>query len=191
MKSKPLILILFFLMAALQLYVPAQMILDREEVLKTGKEFRFKTRPIDPNDPFRGKYITLYFQDNFFLLDSAYEWDNPDEFYVMIEEDQDAYAQIIGVSVEKPKETRDYFLAKSSSTMYDENGIKLWVDFPFNKFFMEESKAYEAEKIVREANVDSLQTAYALVAVKEGESVLKNVFIDGIPIKDVVQERMK
>ena len=53
MLSKKIIFPLFILVALAQLFVPAKMILDREDVLSTGTAFNFKTRPIDPTDPFR------------------------------------------------------------------------------------------------------------------------------------------
>lgn len=191
MKSKNLLLSLFLLSAAVQLYVPAQMILSKEDVLKTGKEFRFKTRPIDPNDPFRGKYITLFFEENSFLLDRTAEWKNPSEFYVVVVEDAFGFAQIAYVTEEEPAGTQDYFLASTSSSISNEQGTTLFIDFPFSKYFMEESKAQEAEVAVWESHSDSTQSTYAVVAVKEGDSALKNVFINGTPINKVVQERMK
>lgn len=64
MNKKKILLLSFFLVAVVQLYVPSKMIWDREEVLRTGTEYKFRTAPIDPTDPFRGKYITLRFDDN-------------------------------------------------------------------------------------------------------------------------------
>ncbi|MBD3630845.1 GDYXXLXY domain-containing protein [Cyclobacterium sp.] len=60
MANKKIVLPVFVLIALLQLYLPAKMILDREDILHKGKEYKFKTQPIDPNDPFRGKFIALY-----------------------------------------------------------------------------------------------------------------------------------
>jgi hypothetical protein len=59
---------------------------------------------------------------------------------------------------------------------------------------MEEGKTYEAETAYREYNRDTIITkpAYALVAIKEGSAVLKDVIIEGISIKDyVIKERRK
>ncbi|HUR30287.1 MAG TPA: GDYXXLXY domain-containing protein, partial [Saprospiraceae bacterium] len=53
--------IAFAIMVLVQLYVPASMIMESEKVLKEGKEFKFKTAPVDPTDPFRGKYVELNF----------------------------------------------------------------------------------------------------------------------------------
>ena len=55
-------LILLLLLVCLQLFVPAKMIYDHEAILNKGKVFKFKTAPVDPSDPIRGKYITLQFE---------------------------------------------------------------------------------------------------------------------------------
>ena len=67
MINKKTQIVLFVLVALAQLYVPAKMIWDQEDVLKNGSEYKFKTDPVDPNDPFRGKYITLSFDNNTFV----------------------------------------------------------------------------------------------------------------------------
>ena len=53
----------FILMVLAQLYVPASMIFQKERVITQGTAYKFRTAPIDPNDPFRGKYITLSFNE--------------------------------------------------------------------------------------------------------------------------------
>ena len=55
-------------MVMVHLYVPAKMIFNKEAVLAQGKDYRFKTAPIDPYDPFRGKYIDLYYEANAFHI---------------------------------------------------------------------------------------------------------------------------
>ena len=52
----------FILVALLQLFVPANMIWQEEGTIQEGTEFHFKVAPVDPNDPFRGKYISLAFE---------------------------------------------------------------------------------------------------------------------------------
>ena len=64
----------FVLVALMQLFVPANMIWSREKVLNEGKIYKFKTAPIDPNDPFRGKYISLNFEQNAIEVNNADDW---------------------------------------------------------------------------------------------------------------------
>lgn len=51
---------------------------------------------------------------------------------------------------------------------------------------MEEFKAPEAETIYRESIRDTARLTYALVYIKNGEAVLKDVIVDGLSISDVV-----
>ena len=58
-------MIFFGLLIVAQVAVPLQMIQQRETVLREGELFRFKTEPIDPADPFQGRYVWLQIEDDF------------------------------------------------------------------------------------------------------------------------------
>ena len=184
MLSKKIILPLFIVVALLQLYVPASMILEREEVLETGKKFKFKTAPIDPNDPFRGKYITLSFDRRSIPVEVDSIWKPREEVFVTIAEDKEGFAYPVAVSKE-PFDT-PYYIKASVVNSYDG---KVRVNYYFNRFYMEEYKAPEAETTYHQAQRDTATIAYALVAIKNGEAVLKDVFIDDVPIGEVVKDR--
>lgn len=183
------IFILFVLLAVIQLFIPAQMILNQESILKTGTAYKFKTQPVDPSDPFKGKYINLNYEiDSFKTNDSL--WQRNEPIYVYLVTDSLGFAKIDTVSRGVLTENNnDYIHAKAQwYTKY--SGI-LNIDFPFNRYYMEETKAYNAEVAVRNRQQDSLSNnTYALVYVKKGEAVLNDVIIDGMSIKDYV-ENMK
>ncbi len=178
------ILIGFIVVALVQIFVPLQMIWQQEDVLETGKVYKFKTRPIDPTDPFRGKYITLDYEMNSFVLaDTTYI--HGDEIRVYIQKDSQGFAKITTISKEPLEAGEDYVIAKVTSNSKEVINFEL----PFNRFYMEETKAYDAEKAYRDVNRDSLKNnVYALVHIKEGRSVLKDVIIDGMPIQEYVEK---
>ncbi|HMB62545.1 MAG TPA: hypothetical protein VKN36_05700, partial [Eudoraea sp.] len=62
-------------------------------------------------------------------------------------------------------------------------------DYPFDRFYMEESKANEAELTYRQSQRDTSKITYALVRIKNGEAVLKDVMIDGISIRELVKTK--
>lgn len=180
------ILIIFAVLCAVQLFVPVQMISNREEVLASGTAYKFKTVPIDPADPFRGKYITLNFEiDGYKTNDTT--WQRDETIYVYLNVDSLGYAQINEITRQvKPDLQKDFIEAKVG--WYDNYSKELNIEFPFNRFYMEETKAYEAELAVRENQSDSLlQNVYALVHIKEGATILKDVIINDLPIKDYVE----
>ena len=183
------IFLIFVLAALIQLFVPAQMILNRETVLKEGTVYKFKTRPIDPNDPFRGKYITLQY-DIDTLKTSDTLWQRTEEAYVYFIKDANGFAEATRISREKLDLDEDYVIAEIS--WYDKNKQEVRVNFPFNRYYIEESKAEEAEEAYRIAQTDSLpDNTYALVHIKNGTAVLADVLIDDVSIKDHVLNNRK
>ncbi len=188
MNKKLLILVGFVLMVLFQLYAPAKMIWDRENVIKKGTEFHFLTRPVDPNDPFRGKYITLSYAPQHFPVSDFEEWSYRQKAYVTFDNDENGFAQIIGISKTAPTNTKNYARMEVRKRSNKDNQ-SLTVYPPFTRFYMEESKAYPAEKAYNKSARDSSSQTYAVVSIYEGVYVLKDVFIDGVPIGDVLREQ--
>lgn len=189
MKSKNFIIPVFATMVLLQLAVPGKMIWDREVILESGKEFKFKTRPIDPNDPFRGKFVVLDFLNDEVPVENAEDWIYGTTVYAIIGEDEEGFVRFTGLSKTAPKEEVDYLKTKvEGAIIYNENRVT--VDLPFNRLYMDEYKAPEAERLYRESQVDTTTVAYGLVAIKDGRPVLKDVMIDGVSIRELVKQRM-
>ena len=106
MKTSYLVM-LFIVVAGIQIFVPTKMILDREHVLNTGKAYKFKTQPIDPNDPFRGKYIVLNYDEDHFNTHND-SWKRNETIYLIIGEDSLGFADVKAVSKLKPESDMDY-----------------------------------------------------------------------------------
>ncbi len=164
------------------------MVLDSEGVLDSGTEYKFKTAPVDPTDPFRGKYITLRYKDNRIDVENESDWTNSESIYVILSKDKAGFAKIKSISKEAPQYKADYFKAKISSVSSGGSN-EVRIAYPFNRYYMEESKAEAAEKAYRKSQADTSKSAYALVRVKDGEVVLQDVLIDGVPIKDIVAKQ--
>ncbi|MCY7409645.1 MAG: GDYXXLXY domain-containing protein [Chitinophagales bacterium] len=179
-------LIALLIVAVAQLFVPSKMIMDHESILVKGNEFKFKTEPIDPADPFRGKYIRLNFEATEFNVGKEADWESRETVYVILENDEKGFAKIINVAKEIPAVEMQYVKATVSYLSQEDSVNTLWIKYPFDKFYMEESKAPDAETVYREAAIDTNQVAYAVVRVLNGEAVLSDVMIDGKSIKAVV-----
>lgn len=192
MNYKKIIFPAFILMVLVQLFVPASMIFQQEDILKTGKAFKFKTAPFDPYDPFRGKYIRLAYDANEFEVPPDEKWTYGQTTYVSIDTDKEGFVKIVDLSLDPPTNRSDYVEAvvrrvhKKNDFEIDKN-YKVTIDYVFDRFYMEESKAFEAEQSYRDAQIDANMIAYALVKVKNGKAVIENVFIDEVPIKEVVE----
>lgn len=182
--SNKLLIVGFILTALAQIAIPSKIVYDCEMTERHGTEYKFRTQPIDPTDPFRGKYITLNFDDVVHVKDTA--WARDRDAYIYIANDADGFAKVTNVSYSPIDSKKDYFRAK----VWSHDGM-VNIDFPFDRYYMEEGKAYEAELAYREySRDDSLKKpAYAVVAVKDGHSVLKDVIVDDKPIREYVLEQ--
>ncbi len=177
---------LFVLVAIAQLFVPAQMILGEEIILDTGTAYKFRTQPIDPSDPFRGKYIVLRYEMNTAASGDSL-WERREDVYVYLKKDSLGFAELAKVSKIPLAIENDYVVAKAS--WYDRNKGEVHFNLPFDRFYMEESKAKPAEDAFRNAQRDSLpNNTYGLVYIKDGDAVLKDVLINEIPIADYVEQ---
>ncbi|RZN82250.1 MAG: hypothetical protein EVB11_09125 [Winogradskyella sp.] len=189
--KKIYILIAFCVLALIQIFIPAQMVLSQETVLEKGKPYKFITRPIDPNDPFRGKYITLRYEiSSFKTLDTT--WQRGDDVYVYIK-DSLGFAKLDTISKQKIVRDTDYVIGKAKwlnrKNNWNKNPTRLNFNLPFNRFYMNENKAKPAEDAVRFRRNDStIKSVYGLVHIKDGTSVLKDVIINSISIKDYVEQ---
>ena len=189
MNKKSLLLIGFILMVLVQLAVPSKMIWDRENILLHGEVYHFRTEPIDPNDPFRGKYITLSFPDTEVEVKNAADWYASQPVYALFEKDADGFAVISEILREAPDQRANFLKTSITYNLsyLDENKVE--INLPFDRFYMEEYKATAAEKAYFEAQRDSTKTTFAVVRILDGEAVLEDVMIEGVSIKEVVDQQ--
>jgi uncharacterized membrane-anchored protein len=197
---KILIWIAFSVVVAAQWYVPLSLVTKSEQTLEGGKEFRFRTQPIDPSDPFRGKYITLSFEASAFKLrDTLSHIYEPGEVvFASIGVDSAGYALIDSLYIENPDDPSLTILKTRVGYSYiePEGAQSIDINFPFERLYLEESKASEAERIYWEnqrARNDSTNTTttYAIVRIRDGHAVLVDVMIDERSIVDIVREMNK
>lgn len=177
---KNIAFIAFIVACLVQIGVPTGMVIHHEKVLKEGRVFRFKTAPVDPNDPFRGKYVQLRFDNNFAYVPDPNEWTAGETAYATLYNDYDGFAQIETLEKILPADNQDCLEVKID---YISDGA-VYVKLPFDRFYLKENLAPQAEERYFEASRDTTVSTYALVHVKNGKAVLEDVQINGKSIKD-------
>ncbi len=182
--NKKLFLGAFVLLALAQWYVPLSAIRGWERVLAEGQTYKFQTAPVDPSDIFRGKYIRLYFRDTEIGITKPDYFNSGSDVYLTLGTDSLGYATFLSASAEAPV-TGDFLKAKAGWT---EDSVTIHLELPFHTYYMEESKAGDAELAYQEAERDTAQVAYAVVKILNGKSVLQDVMINEKPILEVVEE---
>ena len=183
-----LFVVLFAAMCVIQWIVPAKMIYESEHTIADGELYKFKTEPIDPTDPFRGKYITLNFEADYIELYDSTDWQAGQQAFVTFTSNPSGYAVPLEILHEEP-ETGNYLRTNVQYVSRYQERLRVQFDLPFDRFYMEESKAPEAEKLYWEALRDTVQVAYGLVSIGKGQAVLQDVFVNDKAIVDLIQEK--
>ena len=160
---KKLLITALIIVFAVQWCVPVYAIAHKYNILRTGEEFKFIVRPIDPADAFRGRYVSLNVQQDI--------WDFGE--YGTLAVGEDGYAFVSSVTDKKP-----------SSGPYVKSGGSYWFRLPISRYYMEENLAPRAEILVRNRGE---KEAYVTVRVKNGELVISGLFVDGVAIEDILR----
>lgn len=173
---------LFACMSLVQWIVPGKMIYDSERIIEYGETFHFKTQPVDPSDPFRGKYITLSFEANS-VPDTSY-WGTDEEINITFGKDSAGFAVAKSASKETPS---GFYL--HTTVQYTSSGdpSQVYFNIPFTRFYVEESKAAQAETEYWNAQRDSTQVAYGVVKIGNGNAVLTDVMVNGRSVTEVAE----
>jgi len=181
MNPKRIVWISFILLVCAQWYVPFHILRGKEQILKKGEVFAFACAPVDPSDPFRGKYIDLNFRNLFFEDPERRDWSYGEKVYLLLERDpQTGEALIQSGSRTPPAGEQDYLEAKVHT--WDQvvgEPARVYIEYPFERFYLEEGKAGPAEEMYREYTRSDSTTAYALVSILNGQAVIFDVVVDG------------
>jgi uncharacterized membrane-anchored protein len=180
------LILVFGLMVAAQWWVPVGMITGSNRILEEGTPMKFRCAPVDPNDPFRGKYIVLRFDIEHFLADTTLKLKVGQTVYLTFKEDSVGFAQNEKVSVVPPSSNQIFLKTKVTyigkfgvleDLVKDPSKWYIDLDIPFNRFFLEETKAPQAENLYNTGISDTTGNTYGLVYLLNGEARIKDVII--------------
>lgn len=177
---KKYLLLIFILVVLVQWFVPAKMMWNREEVLRKGKVFRFQTEPVDPEDPFRGRYVQLAYKADTVIAKTG-TFKEGEKVYAEIENDAAGFVTIKQLH-KQPPVSKDYVEATVYYWLYEgekSNALrKVIISYPFEQFFLDEHKAPKAESLYWDAQRDTAGKTYALVSIYKGKGVIKDLMIN-------------
>lgn len=175
--KKAALLIAFGLMVLAQWWVPVEMILGSQRILEEGHPLKFRCAPVDPTDPFRGRYIVLDFEVARVEVKPEQDFGAAKEVYLVFSKDSLGFARVESVSANPPVGS-PLFVKAPIAFIDTEGGRKfLNLDLPFTRFYLEETKAPIAESLYRQGVSDTLGNTYGLVYIRNGEARIGDVFI--------------
>lgn len=174
-------LILFAAVAAAQLAVPAWMIVDREITLRQGQSLRFKCKPVDPYDAFRGRFLVLGIESDTVTWTGRQMLPRGQPVYALLAEGPGGFTEVTGLSMTRPKE--------GNAIQARVDGIvpgKIMLSFPFDRYYMDEYNAPEAERAYERSDRTE-KPAYITVRVRGTKSVLEELYIADMPVRDYLR----
>jgi len=173
----------FAVMALVQISIPVYMIWHREITLRDGRQFRFQTVPVDPYDAFRGRYVALQMAQNSSPITGEEKFTFNQKVFAHLEEDDTGFARIVKVTSHQP--TDDAFVQCRVSTITDS---LVYLQFPFDRYYMDEEAAPAAEAAYFEHSRREVQDVYVTVRVNEGFAVVEELYIAGMPIREFLSK---
>ena len=170
-------LILFALVACVQIAVPASLIWKREQTLRQGHVWKFRTAPVDPVDAFRGRYVALQFEVETQEISPPPNVEGGQTVFVTLAPDIDGFARIDQVSSSPPPGT-DFIEALL---------VGKTVSLPFDKYWVTERDAPAAEAAYLAQSAREKRNAFVTVRVFKGDAAIEQLYLDGIPLGDYLR----
>ncbi|MDD2702510.1 MAG: GDYXXLXY domain-containing protein [Candidatus Omnitrophica bacterium] len=183
MNRKTLILSLLGCLALIQIGVPVFMILQQESVLGTGQAVKFRTQPVDPFDAFRGRYVALSLKEHTAPNPEGLTLSRGQRVFAVIKTGDDGFAVFSRISADIPRD-EPYLKVRVTAVA----GNKVEFQPPIDRYYMMEKKAPRAEDLYRKHNTGGRNDAYVIVMIKDGNSVVKDLYVGGKPVEEALGE---
>lgn len=110
MNYRDYIIWFFTAMVLVQIVLPLRTVYQHETILRSGNVYKFSTAPVDPNDPFRGRYVSLGFrnlQDDLPVAEVqqiASSVTTDQKVYIPVTADERGYVKATGLQTSPPTE---------------------------------------------------------------------------------------
>lgn len=183
-------LAVFAVAAVAQWLLPLSGIWQHERVISRGTLVRIECAAPDPYDPLRGRYLAVRPAQSSVSKPKGFpQGGGLVPVWATLEPGDDGLARITALSLEPVSgPTVIPLTARSWGTTSGTDMI--WLEWPFDRFYLNERLAPEADKLVTDRFRDGTKTI-AEVRILDGRAVLTDVLVDGTSIREVVKRRAK
>lgn len=181
---KKLRLVIYLLIAAAQLAVPASMIWKRQHTLSYGRVWKFRTAPADPIDIVRGRYLRLRFAAEEFAWPKTLP-NAGRTVYVRLKEDDAGFAVVEDISDKRPASGNNDVVPADLYGSSREGTER--VHFQFDEMWVTEGDAMAAETAYREHSRQGHADAYATVRIRDGDAAIEQLFIGDKPLREFLR----
>jgi uncharacterized membrane-anchored protein len=166
------------------LAIPLYVVISNElKLADQDHVFKFKCEARDPIDIMRGRYIRLTFNNTIEdSLSALQTFPQGQKVFVTVGRDKNGWGVFKSISDKMP----DHPFYFETRILYSWRNINQF-DIPFDKFFMNEEDAPKAEKAYTEGVFLTNAEIYAEVTIKNGTTILRDVYINGETMHDYIQ----
>jgi uncharacterized membrane-anchored protein len=194
--SAPVKIAILVVLCLAQLAAAGSSIVKYETTLRSGALYRIRSIPIDPADAFRGRYVAVSPSITIPApIDAETERlllriQSGERGYVVLATDDEGFARVGQILMEPPAQG-DYLAIASAwpqwtATAQDATRTGYTINFSFDRYYMNEQAAPEAENQFRAAaRRNSASRAWLTVRVRNGAGVIEGLFVDGVPIEQL------
>lgn len=168
-----------------------------ESTLSSGTPYKMRVRPVDPADAFRGRYVAVQpsltidkslVPESDRLTTDLYQ--NPPKAFVILGTDAQGFARADRIVADRPSGVDYLAIDRVWETLNPGRTppAVFTMSFPFDRYYMNEAAAPAAQQRYWEATRrNASSTAWLTVRVRNGLGVIEGLYIDGVPIEDVVK----
>lgn len=183
-------LAVFAVAAVAQWLLPLSGIWQHERVISRGTLVKIECGAPDPYDPLRGRYLAVRpTQSSVSKPEGFPRGGGFTPVWATLEAGDDGLARIRSVSLELVSgPTVIPLTARWCGTTNGTDVISL--EWPFDRFYLNERLAPDADKLVAEWSRDRKKTV-AEVHLLDSRAILTDILLDGVSIREVVKQPAK
>jgi uncharacterized membrane-anchored protein len=189
---------LLALLSAAQLGATSWSIVRYETTLAHGALYKVKTVPVDPADPFRGRYVAI--QPAITLpapvapdVEQLFSDVRATGAYVVLTTGEDGFARAAAVVSERPASGDFLEIARAwRRPIFDPQEQRVRetryeIVLPFDRYYMNEAAAPAAERRYQESvRQNANAETWVAIRVRNGTGVVEGLYIDGVTIEEAI-----
>ena len=175
--------------------VPGSLIWKSERILAEGKPFRFRTRPVDPADLFRGRYVAIGVERDTVDLDripAEGEFRRGSVLYASLAVDASGFAYPAALTPAPPLGTdairvRVGWVNRQPGIEAEDildARARVSIEYPFSRYYASEKTAPRLERAVLNPQLLRQGETWVTVRVLGGDAVIEDLFIAGRPARE-------
>jgi len=183
--------ILFTIGSLIAISIPVSTIWKHSKILTEGETVKIKLEPIDPYDPFRGRYVRLDFDLGRATWDTVRDVEAPHRVakaYLSYELDSAGFAKAKTLHETPPSDT-PYLIVQD--VRYHSFRDTWRFDLPFDRYYLNEKDAPLAEEIAREtlqARDSQREDSYIVIRTLDGNAAIDSLYLGQVKIEDRLKQ---